>query len=63
LTMRIRDRWGLQVAELSGPTLSWNGLTIPGGRPVPEGVYFYVLDVALPEGGTQRLSGVVQLLR
>ncbi|MBL8002601.1 MAG: gliding motility-associated C-terminal domain-containing protein [Flavobacteriales bacterium] len=63
LILRIRDRWGLPVAELSGPSLAWDGRTMPGGLPVPEGVYFYVLDVAQADGTMQRRTGTVQLLR
>ncbi|NUO03374.1 MAG: gliding motility-associated C-terminal domain-containing protein, partial [Saprospiraceae bacterium] len=66
LYLRIFDRWGALVFEcrdglVNDPGCGWNGKF--KGKPMPEGVYVFVAEMALPGGFSQQLSGSVSLLR
>lgn len=40
----VYNRWGLLVFEGNGQNPAWNGQS-PQGAPVPEGVYFWIIDI------------------
>ena len=59
--MVIYDRWGQQVADISGYSLSksWDGTN--KGRPVTDGVYFYVLD--FNDKSRETMKGSITIIR
>jgi len=59
--LRVYDRWGRLVHQQAGPTLRWDGRH--DGRPVPEGIYYYVVDFLRPvtEAPDQRRGSVTVL--
>lgn len=59
--LKIYDRWGQIVFQTTGYTLqkAWNGLE--GSKAIPEGVYFYSLD--LRSSGKNPLKGSITLIR
>jgi len=61
-SLRVLDRWGRRVFQTNDPTLSWQGQV--GGRPAPEGVYYYELRYVRVGAGEESVQrGVVTLLR
>ena len=60
-TARFFNRWGQPVAEVSGSVLVWRGRS-GAGDALPDGVYFFVLNVERA-AGAKELTGYVQLLR
>ncbi len=64
--MSIRNRWGQVVYKTEDPAIEWDGTHRVSGKPVPEGVYFYVCRVhtlRLRGVETIELKGQVQILR
>ncbi|MEO8067425.1 MAG: gliding motility-associated C-terminal domain-containing protein [Flavobacteriales bacterium] len=61
LSIRLYNRWGQLVAELSGRTIRWDGKRTDNREAVPDGVYYYVLPLPERLGGGER-TGYVQLL-
>lgn len=66
VSLRVFDRWGEQVfstRDLSSEEDStrWDGTA--RGKPAPEGVYVYVVNVVLKNGREQMRYGEVQLVR
>jgi len=64
--LRVFDRWGALVFEcpdgtLNDPACGWNGKF--KGKPMPEGGYVFVAEIALPGGFSQQSTGSVTLLR
>lgn len=57
IEMQVFNRWGNLIFESTPGNSSWDGRNF-SGEPVPEGVYFYVIEV---NGITRK--GSVQLLR
>lgn len=53
LTLTLFNQLGMQVYRVSGKLIEWNG-TNEYGRPIPDGVYFFVLDDPLLEYDTHR---------
>jgi gliding motility-associated-like protein len=45
IDMTIYNRWGNKVYETKDPDINWNGIDIETGKPVSDGVYYYVCDV------------------
>ncbi len=58
----IVNRFGVQIAELTSITDSWNGQT-NGGTPVSDGVYFYVYEGKAFNGTDFEGQGTVQIIR
>jgi gliding motility-associated-like protein len=58
---RVFDRWGREVFATSDPDDCWNAEAEE--RPLPEGVYFYVLDWAIPGGYLRHRRGHVTIVR
>ena len=63
--MLIYDRWGREVFKSSEDISSWEWDGTIDGSTAPEGVYFYIVeyDSFCEEGGIQRITGYVTLLR
>lgn len=66
VSLRVFDRWGEQVfsaRDLSSEerTTHWDGTS--RGKPAPEGLYVYVVNVVLKNGREQTRYGEVQLVR
>jgi len=55
--IKIFDRWGKQQFSSSGTEKCWDGKS-EGGKEVPVGTYFYIIDVA-----GKQINGSLQLLR
>ncbi len=63
LTFQVFNRWGQRVYVGSAAHVEWNGRSGFSGEPVPEGTYFYLLEVAGFTGERRDLQGTMQLLR
>lgn len=64
-TVEIYNRWGQLVFETSdynNSSNSWGGTT-RNGDPLPEGVYFYVINYTDGGGAKQQIKGYVNLIR
>lgn len=59
--MKIYNRWGQIVFETSQKNQGWDGRT-NSGKKVPEGTYFYIIDVETT-GKTKTYTGSLTLLR
>lgn len=64
IRMTIQDRWGATVFTTDNALLQgWNGLYNGDGNPVPEGAYFYVLQIETYRNQTLLKTGAITLLR
>ncbi len=63
LRIEIYDRWGVLVYGWEGLSGSWDGTYMVNGKPVVDGVYYYILDVADISGYWSRQSGFIELIR
>jgi gliding motility-associated-like protein len=57
-TAQVFNRSGVKVWEARSPGVRWDGTS--GGRELPAGVYFYVLDL---KDGSTPVNGWINLLR
>lgn len=56
----IFNRWGQKLATLTHPSQGWDGIV--GGKPVPSGVYFYVINALGSDGKKYKLSGDINVI-
>lgn len=56
----IFNRWGKQLFTSHDPSQGWNGMQ--GGKPVPDGVYFYVIKATGADGIRYNLSGDINVI-
>ena len=56
----IFNRWGKKLATLTDPSQGWDGIV--GGKPVPSGVYFYVINALGSDGKKYKLSGDINVI-
>lgn len=56
----IFNRWGQKLATLTDPSQGWDGRV--GGKPVPSGVYFYVINALGSDGKKYKLSGDINVV-
>jgi gliding motility-associated-like protein len=49
----IYNRWGNEVFKTNDPDINWDGTDLETGKPVVDGVYYYICDVY-----ERRLSGI-----
>ena len=56
----IFNRWGQKLATLTDPSQGWDGIV--GGKPVPSGVYFYVINALGSDGMKYKLSGDINVI-
>lgn len=60
----IYNRWGEVVFRSDDPKGCWDGTNIDSQRPMPEGVYFSIIDLTRSlNGEKQTISGTVTLIR
>jgi gliding motility-associated-like protein len=59
----IWDRWGLKMAEFSGPENGWNGWNMYTNKPCSDGTYFYIASVTNIAGVQKSLRGFITLVR
>ncbi len=52
IDMTIYNRWGNEVFKTEDPNINWDGKDQASGKPVSDGVYYYICDVY-----EKRLSG------
>jgi len=60
----VFNRWGMLVFETSVYSVGWNGNTVAGGNPCPEGTYYYLMSYT--NGNTKETKtskGFLQLAR
>lgn len=57
----VVNRWGRTVYKWSNPQTGWDG-TI-GGKPAPQGTYFYLIQAKGSDGRNYQLKGHINLLR
>jgi hypothetical protein len=58
----IYDRWGSMVFESRNPNPVWNG-QMPHGSAAPTGVFMWMSELALVEGGTAIITGEIAVVR
>ncbi|MBV6404367.1 MAG: gliding motility-associated C-terminal domain-containing protein [Flavobacteriales bacterium] len=63
LTLQVFNRWGQRLYVASAPHVAWNGRSGLSGEPVPEGTYFYILELVTFTGERRSVHGTIQLLR
>jgi gliding motility-associated-like protein len=61
MDVKIYDRWGVQLADLSDPAQNWDGRT-KTGTVVVNGTYYYVLSAKGQDGQSYNLKGFFMLL-
>ena len=59
----IYNRWGELINEWDGLTGYWDGTYMENGKPVSDGVYYYIAEVLDISNLLQTESGFVQLIR
>ena len=59
----IYDRWGVLVYEWDGLAGYWDGTYQENGKPVTDGVYYYIADISDLNNVLQSESGFIQLIR
>ena len=57
----IFNRWGVQVAKLTDPSQGWDGKH--GGKYVPSGVYYYVINATGADGRKYKLKGDINIIK
>lgn len=60
---RVFNRWGEEVFFTNQIGDFWNGSHLGGGHYVPDGVYFWTLEMIGFESNTKRITGSVTILR
>lgn len=63
LSIRIFDRWGNFIDEVSGDTISWQGTESKTGKLCPQGTYFYVLFYIDRRGNNRYMYGQISIIR
>ena len=53
IDIKIYDRWGDLVYKTTDPDINWDGTDMRTGKPVPDGIYYYICDVY-----EKRLTGI-----
>jgi len=62
MRLEIFNRWGVKIYENNGTGVQWDGRTL-SGEPVPEGTYFYSLEITDINNNVNKFSGYITLLR
>ena len=57
-SIQVYSKWGNQVWEASGTTLSWDGKS--NGKDLPSGTYYYILNL---DNGNNMQNGPVTIVR
>lgn len=61
ITFKIYDRWGRMIFETMDAAKGWDGSH--AGRPAPQGVYYYHIQIGLRDSTVKDLRGDVMLIR
>ncbi|MBX2931404.1 MAG: gliding motility-associated C-terminal domain-containing protein [Chitinophagaceae bacterium] len=61
MQLMVFNQWGQKIFEANTPTASWDGTY--QGKPVPSGVYIYVLRYSLIDGTQGEKKGSLNLIR
>gem|GEM_PF-5983655 len=61
LEFRVMNRWGEEVFATTDPAGGWDGRV--KGQPAEQGVYCYMISIAMPDGTLKTHKGDVTLLR
>ncbi|HET6992298.1 MAG TPA: gliding motility-associated C-terminal domain-containing protein, partial [Bacteroidia bacterium] len=59
----IYDRWGVLIYEWDGLAGYWDGTYMKDGKPVTDGVYYYIADISDLNNVLKSQSGFIQLIR
>jgi gliding motility-associated-like protein len=59
----IYNRWGELVHEWDGLAGSWDGTYFGNGKPVPDGVYYYIMHISDLNMSWTTGSGFIELIR
>jgi len=62
LHMKIYDRWGVFMTELTRPDEGWDGYT-PGGAKAADGTYYYLLQASGLDGKNYQFQGFFMLIQ
>ncbi len=57
----IFNRWGVKVAELTDPSMGWDGKH--NGKLVPAGVYYYIIKAKGADGKDYDLNGDINIIK
>ena len=57
----IFNRWGNKIIELNDPGQGWDGTY--GGKLVPAGVYYYVINARGSDGKQYKMDGDINIIR
>lgn len=60
-SLDIYNRWGDLLLRRTGADISWDGRS--GGKPVPQGAYYYILRTELAGRPPIELAGAISVLR
>jgi gliding motility-associated-like protein len=60
--LEIFNRWGVKIYENNGTGVQWDGRTL-SGEPVPEGTYFYSIEITDVLNNVNKFSGYITLMR
>ncbi len=60
--IKIYTRWGELIYESADTLFKWNGNN-KGGKPLSDGVYYYIADMTLKSGKPKSLTGFITLTR
>ena len=60
--IKIYSRWGELVYESTDPYFMWNGNN-KGGKPLSDGVYYYIAELTLKSDKSKSLAGFITLTR
>lgn len=60
--IKIYSRWGQLIFESADSSFKWNGNN-KGGKPVSDGVYYYIAEITSKSDKPQSLTGFVTLTR
>ena len=58
----IYNRWGNIVYKSASNAFEWNGTNYRNGEDLPEGTYFYIIDLKRIEHD-EPLTGYIQIVR
>lgn len=61
--LEVYDRWGIRVWEGDAMNKGFRGDHMDNGEPLPDGTYYYVLQLVRGNGNEQYLTGHFTLLR
>jgi len=61
LDLKIFNRWGHMIFETSQNVVGWDGRN-KGGQVVPDGTYYYVMDVTFYDNTVQNYKGALMVL-